>query len=173
MSVLAEAINVIVRRSTLERKYLGGVAQYERDCPNGTFCMDAQLTRVGFMAPPDVQAFVERLTRLGLVFHDGEQFVDIAVVDEYQGPMAPCSWLQGGRHPAGFTAVWHVGADPSPMACPAGWQIGQSSKLNFVPTSQFASRLLPLAKEGALDVVLDYSTGRQLYIGRTSPNDLA
>ena len=54
MPVLLEAISVIVRRETLERKYPGGVDGYARDCPNRTFCADEYLTRVGFTGPPDV-----------------------------------------------------------------------------------------------------------------------
>jgi hypothetical protein len=38
---------------------------------------------------------------------------------------------------------------------------------------QIASRFLPLAREGALDVVLDYATGKQVYLGRTSATDPA
>ena len=172
MSVLAEALNVIVRRSTLEEKYPGGVTAYEQDCPNATFCADAFLTRVGFMAPPDVEGFVRGLEANGLVFSDGRQFVDVAVVDEYQGPTSPCSWLQSGRHPAGFTAVWLVGTDPSPIACPAGWSLGQSAKLKFTPSEEFAARFLPMMSEARLDVLLDYSTGKEVYIGRTSRGEL-
>ena len=37
MSVLVEAINVIVRKETLEHKYPGGLQAYEKDCPNKSF----------------------------------------------------------------------------------------------------------------------------------------
>jgi hypothetical protein len=83
MCVLVEAISVVVPIAVLEKKYPRGAAQYERDCPNGTYCADEHLTRVGFMVPGDVGAFVERLSRLGLVFQlDGRSKAAI------QGPGA-------------------------------------------------------------------------------------
>ena len=63
---------MIVRNATLESLYPGGVSGYAADCPNRTFCSDGVLTRVGFMTPDDVGAFLERLETRGLVFlHDG------------------------------------------------------------------------------------------------------
>ena len=47
MAVPIEFINVIVRRSSLETKYPGGVAGYERDKGFGTFAMDACSIRCG------------------------------------------------------------------------------------------------------------------------------
>jgi DNA-binding transcriptional regulator YiaG len=45
MGVLVECISVIVRCSSLEEKYPGGVAAYEADAPNRTFCTDEHLAR--------------------------------------------------------------------------------------------------------------------------------
>ena len=65
MAVLVEAISVVIRLETLAEKYTGGVDQYAQDCPNGTFCMDGNIVRVGFMSPDDVNAFIGNLERLG------------------------------------------------------------------------------------------------------------
>lgn len=168
MGVLIEAISVVVSTSILQAKYQGGVARYERDAPNRTFCSDSHLARVGFMAPPDVRAYVDRLRELGLTFHNGSEFVDIAVVDQVHGPTSLCPWLQCGRHPMGFAMAWLRGTSPSPMAAPRGWTIEQSSQLHFVSNDDSSSRSLPLLREGMVDSVLDYATGKIMYVGRTT-----
>jgi len=167
MSVLSEGISVIARIQTIDAKYLGGVTQYERDCPNATFCMDENLIRVGFMTPPDVRTFVRNLERIGLILHDGKQFVDMAIVDQLQGPTMPCNWLEGGRHERGFTAIWLVGTNPNPMAAPRGWTVERVGKMRFVPNEEVPSRLMKIAEDGPLDIVLDYATGKEMYIGRS------
>jgi hypothetical protein len=120
MSVLVEMINVIVRQETLDHKYPGGMEAYARDCPKKTFCADDYLTRVGFMSPADVQAFIDRLVALGFLFYDGEQFVDIAVVDQTVGLTAPCDWLEVGRFPEGFSGAWLAGTKDEWTAFPVG-----------------------------------------------------
>jgi hypothetical protein len=166
MAVLLEAISVIVRRATLEEKYPGGLSAYQRDCPNATFCMDAELTRIGFMIPPDVETFVGRLMHRGLLFYDDHTFLDIAVVDQFQGPTRPCSWLVAARSTDGLAVAWLLGGDMGAVAFPRGWK---KENLRFVPNEDVAERLLPLAKEGTMDVVLDFDTGREVYVARPFP----
>jgi len=171
MSVLVEAISVVVPIPVLEAVYPGGVAQYERDCPNGTFCADEHLTRVGFMAPAEVRAFVERLESLGLVHLRDRQAVDLVVVDQVHGPTSPCDWIDGGKHPDGYSAVWRAGTVPGWFAHPKGWQLGQSTQLLLSPNSEAEERFLGLCRDNDLETVLDYKTGKQLYIGRVRPRD--
>ena len=47
MSVLVEAFSIIVRGTTLQQKYPGGLPRYQAGCWNHTFCMDEYLTRIG------------------------------------------------------------------------------------------------------------------------------
>ena len=105
MAVLVEALSVIVRNATLESLYPGGVSGYAADCPNRTFCSDGVLTRVGFMTPDDVGAFLERLETRGLVFlHDGAA-ADIAVVDQHEGPTPfATGWRSVRTRPASAAA---------------------------------------------------------------------
>ena len=167
MSVLVECISVIVRRETLERLYPGGAAAYERDCPNATFCADDQLTRVGFMTPADVRAFVGRLEALGFVLVGPDGFADVAIVDQRTGPTAPCDWLRFGKHIAGYTMVWAPGTPPSPMNAPAGWNAGRTDQLHVTPSESASDYLVPLGRQGMLDVYLDTRTGKEVYVGRT------
>lgn len=144
MSVLVEAISVLVRRVTLEAKYPGGVARYREDCPSQTFCMDDRLTRIGFMAPADVRDFIDRLKGFGLTFYNGEQFCDIAVVDQMDGPTAACPWLQWTRHEEGYCVAWRSDGTPESLAHPPGWTPGQSGRLHLTRTEDIERELLPM-----------------------------
>lgn len=166
MSVLVEAISVVVPTAVLEKKYPGGAAQYERDCPNVTFCADEHLTRIGFMVPGDVGEFVERLSRLGLVFQRDGRSADIVVVDQLHGPTTLCDWLESGRHPDGYSAAWLAGTEPGALAHPPGWTPAQSAAMNFVSNESARDRLQVLANEENLETVLDYETGKQVFRGR-------
>ena len=120
MSVLVEAINIIVRKETLRKKYPGGVKAYKSNCPNETYCADDLLTRIGFLSPSRAQSFIDRLTALGFVLHDGERFVDVAVVDKSMGPTAPCDWLTVDTYPDGFTRCRLAGTEDQRTVFPAG-----------------------------------------------------
>ncbi len=169
MSVLLEAINVVSLRSSVEAKYPGGLPAFERDCPNQTYCADDNLVRVGFMAPADVEGFVRVLASMGLVHMHGGKCVDLVVVDEHRGPTTPCDWIDGGRHPDGYSAAWLRDTIPGWFATPKGWKIGQSKQLKFFDPKDAESRVIGLAKDGDVEVILDLETGREGYIGRVPP----
>jgi hypothetical protein len=124
MAVLAPCISIIVAVRTLEERYPGGVERYELACPNQTFCRDEHLTRIGFMGPADVERFVESITATSsLTLLDGGVFVDIAVVDSFFGPTAPCPWLEfgfgdDGDASPGQCRCWLSGTDPGDLAVP-------------------------------------------------------
>lgn len=166
VSVLAEAISVVVPISILNSKYPGGVESYRRGCPNRTFCADQHLTRIGFMTPTDVEAFVTALERSGLVHRRGGQAVDLAVVDQHRGPTTPCEWIQGGKHPAGYSAVWLAGTEPGALAAPPDWKPSQSAEMHFVSNEDVGERFLGLSSKDGLDVMLDFQTGKELFLGR-------
>ena len=172
MGVLVEAISVLVRRATLEASYPGGVPQYDTDCPNGTFCMDAHLTRVGFMLPSDVQAYVARLERSGLRFMEGGKCKDIAIVDQLRGSTMPCDWVLVGTHPKGFTVAWYPGTSPTPMVCPNGWSLEQIRELHFSGDTEAPGRLLRLSESEGLISYLDMKTGMEVCVGRAMPEQL-
>jgi hypothetical protein len=121
MSVMCEAISVIVRVDVLERSYPGGVAGYEAACPNATFCRDDELTRVGFMHPDDARAFIAGVeATAALTALDGDEFADLAVVDQFEGVTMTCRWLQWDVMD-GVTRAWLRGSEPGVLATPAGW----------------------------------------------------
>lgn len=168
MSVIVEAMSVVVPTKVLDHKYPGGAAQYEADCPNRTFCSDGKLTRIGFMWRRDIQRWIDDLEHLGLIQLEDDCWVDMVVVDQMVGPTAHCPWIQWGRHPAGFTGVWMAGTSPGPVMCPINWKLGQEKEFHIVLQDEVDDRILPLQRIDNLAVVLDYKTGREMFIGRTS-----
>lgn len=169
MSVLLEAISVIARRGTIEEKYPGGMAAYETHCPNKTFCADQHLVRIGFMTPADVEGFARVLASFGLVHLRQGEAIDFVIVDQFRGPTSPCVWIDGGRHPDGYSAAWLRGTVPGWFATPKGWTPLQSKQMHFVDSTDTGDRIVGLSSKENLDVVLDLKTGQERFIGRVPP----
>jgi hypothetical protein len=123
MSVLCEALSVLVRAATLDEKYPGGLAAYRSGVPNQTWCSDGKLTRVGFMLE-DVLSYLGVLrARSALVTDVNGRWIDVAVVDQFTGPTAPCNWVKFERH-AQYSHAWRLGFPPGPLATPDHWVPG-------------------------------------------------
>jgi hypothetical protein len=136
MAVLCEAISVIVPTSFLEQRYDEGVAGYAEEVPNATFCSDGVLTRVGFMSPLDVEAWVDHLIRNGFEFLDEseEWFVDVAIVDQIHGLTAGCTWLVT-EELAGVRWVWSASEEPGELIAPEGWVPENSRSMTLITTN--------------------------------------
>jgi hypothetical protein len=167
--VIAEALSVVVRRSTLEDKYPGGFEGYRDACPNLTFCADDHLTRVGFQTPGDVAGWRAHLERLGFLILDGDRFADFAIVDQRTGPTAPCDWLAWSPGEGAYSVMWLAGTPAGDLAHPIGWTPELSATLSFVRGDDFTSRMLPLARHEGLEVYLDTDKGREVFLGRPFP----
>ncbi len=97
MAVLVEGISVIIRREAIAEKFPGGWDAFVCDVPNRTLCADDKLTRIGFMSPEDVKAYVEDLERHGLIYLENENAIDLVVVDQIRGPTTQCEWIEFGH----------------------------------------------------------------------------
>jgi hypothetical protein len=112
MSILVEAITVVLRTSALDALYPGGVEAFEADAPNATYRSDGVICGVGFMSPDEVRRFVDLLTAKGLpLLNDDGAFDEIAIVDQTTGPTAPCDWLTIIESFDGWRAVCLAGTD--------------------------------------------------------------
>ena len=159
MSVLIEYYNVVIQRDTLERKYPGGLSQYAQDCPTATYCYDDYLTRIGFMAYDDAEAFARRLLRN---CHLDAQ--EIAIVKQLQGILSSRDWLEYARHRDGFEACWLKGTDPTQFAAPAGWSVEKARESR--PVLFKADQGEFVRHEKGVDVYRDRNTGELIYVGR-------
>lgn len=167
MSVLIEAISVIIRNETLAARYSGGVAKYAADCPNNTFCSDGRLTRVGFLSMRDVRFFVEMLESHGLTGPGAGAGRDIGIVDQNQGPDPYCLWVDFGRLPDGIAHCWPAGEPIGRLIVPHHWEPGLLDAFEHVPGEPFARRMRYLRTEDNLDWFQDRSTGQLIGVGRT------
>lgn len=172
MSIVVSAFTVVVPVRTLDALWPGGEPAYRDAAPNGTYRCDGQLSGVAFMAPPDVRAFVEGpLAERGLRYGRAGRSVDLAVVDPMRGPIVPCDWLSFHRH-AGWAEARLVGAPEVPVAGPSGWTPGREDvHLDSPEGSAEHVEFLEL-REGRA-TLLDHRTGRQVYMGLTSPDGLS
>ncbi|MSQ19535.1 MAG: hypothetical protein EXR39_08235 [Betaproteobacteria bacterium] len=160
MSVLAEAFSVVVPVNVLERSYPGGLARYMLDAPNHSYCSDGVLTRVGFLARKDAEYFVAVLETAGLLSYDRGIFIDVALVDQNVGPLAPCLWLEFARERNGAPVCWHVASRRGAMQAPPDWEMAVTLVHARFIGRPFAEQMRYLRSEAQLDWYHDRSSGR-------------
>jgi len=73
VTILIEAISIVVRCDSLERLAPEGIDYFYSSIPNQTFYSDGSLARVGFMDEQDALSFISFLESLGLVHLQGER----------------------------------------------------------------------------------------------------
>lgn len=189
MPVLAEAISVIVKDNSIKEKFLGGVDGFLSTIPNGTYCTDNELHRIGFMDPLDVQMYVELMQRSGLAFIRNNKFQDLAVVDMLRGCTKECDWLgfardklffnqEQYRHSEdNFSIVWLIhkeGPREIPtdnnnecnIIVPAGWTPDEAIYgSNFVPSEKIKEELIELECVNNVRRFMFVETGKVVYLG--------
>ena len=171
--MLVEAISVVIRADRLLNAFNSDFEAFKAVVPNRTLCADDELVRVGFMSPQDTEAFVQRLEELGLAYLRDGAAVDLVVVDQQRGPMAPCDWLDFGRvevDDAGnrVSAARLAGSQSLDVVTPEGWEFSESlsAKFGFVPNEHIEKGLQFLRREDGLDVYWNPLTKSEVFIGR-------
>jgi len=174
MAVLIEGISVVIRAEVLLKKFPDGWDGFKKIVPNETLCADNEVVRIGFMMPQDVELFVKKLERNGLVFLKGGQAIDLAVVDQIRGPTSKCDWLEFGHVNIGENgpkvAVCRLtGSKITEMVTPGDWEYEKSisSSFGFVPSEHADKGLKFLRHENGNDVYFNPLTGSEVYVGRT------
>lgn len=105
LAIAIEFVNVIVRKSAVDRSFAGGLDAFARqDLANLT--EDDHLLRVGFMSTADALDFVSELKAAGLRHLGPEADSDIAVVTGNDSALP--SWLSVGSV-NGHAACWASG----------------------------------------------------------------
>lgn len=162
MAVSALAISVVIRNSTIEVRYPGGMAAFARSCPNRTYCTDGSISRVGFMVQSDAETFINRLRAADLTLSPEEFPSQIAVTVQGHGFLTPCDWLQLGLFD-GHPSVWLAGADCGELYFPQG-------QLNCNVTTLTAEELRRdfelVGSTDGTEVYRHKATGEMRYVGR-------
>ena len=174
MAVLIEAISVVIKADAVLSAFSGDWEAFKKIVPNETLCADNEIIRVGFMAPDDVQAFIEKLESYGLRFLRDGKALDIAVADQQRGFSTECSWAEFGHVNIGHgkqrvAACRLVGSTLNQTVTPPGWEYENSlsASFAFVPTEHAEKGMKYLRHENGLDVYLNPITGEEVYVGRT------
>jgi hypothetical protein len=176
VAVLVEGISVVIKASAIASKYPGGWEGLKRDIPNQTLCADGELVRVGFMSPDDVKTFVASLEEHGFIYLHQGKAQDLVVVDQMRGPTTECDWIEFGKidwqddPKKKVSACRIVGSKVMQILTPDGWayENSLSTKFGFVTTERKNERLVYLRTEDGCEVYADITTGKEVYIGRTS-----
>jgi len=135
VSVLVEALTLIVRKDVLDISYPGGEdaflqAMLDLERPPRFVCnVDQYLINASFHGPAHILPAISLLVEHGLTPMDDDQAYEMVYVDQKFGPTMPCDWLRWGHHEDGFTYAWLVGTDPGVLATPTGWTPEQSRRL--------------------------------------------
>ena len=134
MGVLIEGENVLTRNATVEQRFPGGMQEYERRCPNATFCTDGQICRVGFMTEADAVSYIDYLHGFGFARPTAEGSPEVALIDHVAGFALPCDWLEldwldlGGGMPT--VVAWLRGTALSKLVAPPHWKPGRIRQLD-------------------------------------------
>jgi hypothetical protein len=93
MPISLEFINLIIRKSTLETKYQGGIEKFIKDVPNQSFREDEELVRFGCMNGIDLEKFIELTLERGLEYKEKDTD-DFVIINSYSGASWDVSWLE-------------------------------------------------------------------------------
>jgi hypothetical protein len=160
MSVLLEAITVVVRNDAADRCIPRGVSALAEAAPNVTFRTDGNLAAVGFMTPADVEVYVLALQKAGLRFVEQGRCRDFVVIDQIFGPTVACDWIEIGVEPDGTKFIWLRGTAPGAMAAYKSWERGAHLTLR----TDIGVDQLDLDPETGLQFYVDES-GIKRYLG--------
>ncbi len=173
MSVLIEGISVVIRVEAIEHTVAGGVPGVAQAAPNGSFCSDGELVRLGFTDAAGASSYVAELEAAGLVPADGGAACDLVVVDQQAGFCMRCDWAEvvevvldeeRGRSVMACRARGSQG----PLRTPAGWDYETSLTHNRVvlPAHWAPEFLETLGMRHGVTFYRDLRTGRELALTR-------
>lgn len=174
MAILVEAYTVILRNKTIEEKYLGGLKKYKQDAPNASFCTDEEICGITLMTPADVKAFIKRLETCGLVYLNGNKYVDIALVCQLRGLLAYCDWLQFVRGDVEdgmrLSACRMTGSRCEELFTWNDWQYERSLSREhwFTPDDSIKRSLMFLHHKDGIDVYFNLLTNEKVYVARAN-----
>ena len=167
MSVLIEAVSLVVPRVLLELRYPGGAdgffAEMSRPSAEARYvCADCHLVSASFFTPQAAERAAEVLVSAGMLDVEDDQYRDFAMVDQKYGPLLSCQWLIWSPHPTGYTSAWLAGTDKGELAAPDGWTVAQSLRLMRTEIPAIMGDTLDLSEENGVVTWLDFRSGRVL-----------
>lgn len=172
MAVVVEAYTVIIRREAVRRAFAGDESAFEARLPNLSGAKDQHLYRVGFFDYFDAEAFITRvLTPSGLAWLQGEEAVDLSLVEQHRGLHHYTPWLEVGQLPVtggNVTAAWFAGAPPGELALHQQFNYEKYSGLQRQTIEETTKWPSVPTDDPRLQTLLDPETGKQVHILRNT-----
>lgn len=137
MAVLIESYALVIKRSSILQKHIGGIKEFEKNLQNFPYCADNELYAVHFAKADDLELFTDVLILNSYSAKNPFTIDDFALVDMIEGFFTNCDWLTFIRapffchhrhflhHNAFFTVVklgrTEVGNEALTIQCPKNW----------------------------------------------------
>jgi hypothetical protein len=163
MSVLIEALTLVMRRTTLDASYPGG-ADAMMDWLTGEgvdarwVVEDEHLIAASFLTA-DLEPVIDVLLDRGFLLLEEDGNSDAVVVDALLGFPAYCSWLEWAP-PEGkpFSICWLAGTSPGELAIPEGHTPGENTPMRA--HTRWEPYMIRLGMEELSEVWLNTQTGK-------------
>jgi hypothetical protein len=167
MAVSVAFYSVVIRKSTIEARFPGGLKHYSAACPNDSLCIDDNIVRVGFMAFNDANIFIHWLQSIGFVVSGEVGISEVAIIRQDKGHLVPCNWLELGRID-GHPIAWLAGSEPGRTFIPAA-DMQLESMMGPISPEELKDRYELISRDES-DVVTyrNKATGELVYVGRSS-----
>ena len=167
MSVLIEAMSLVVPRILLDDRYPGGAEAYIRNLNRPSSearyaIADQHLVCASYFDIHSAERAALPLLDHGFVELDNETFHDFAIVEQEEGPTRACLWLMWSHDRTGLTRAWFSGAGAGELVTPEAWAPEMSSRLKRTDIRDIPGRALRLAIDEGVETWLDFDTGRIL-----------
>lgn len=174
MSVLIEALCLVVNRLSLELSFPTGADGFEAQANEleavRYVVSDNEVIAVSVLDPHHLDSLLISMMEAGLVYTDGDGSGDFVFVDMEMGVNGPCTWLKTEAHRHGFRTAVHSSVQHHYyFATPPGWTPQQSWQLQRYDLRDVGpDRVLSLGhNEAGEAAVLDFDSGRVV----TGPNE--
>ena len=120
MSVIVEAVSVVVKRNSIQTKFPGGWSSFRSIVfSQYSMCADSSLASVSFLAAKDAHSYTKFLEEVGFVY-----LQDFAIADQTQGLKDSCDWCY----------ITNFEIDNNPATAVTGCKLeGCSEKKLYVP----------------------------------------
>lgn len=174
MALAIYGVSVVISNTTAEARLPGGLAAYERECPNGTYCSDGRICAVAFMVEADARAFIEHLTSYHFQAPRSGDPSDVALIAEGVGCLHPCDWLDVDLRTAvaadgqqvEVTIAWLRGETPGPVMRPAGLKPGALQSVSGADLRLYDLVGTERDDGGRVETYRHRDTGQVIFVGR-------
>ncbi len=161
MSVLIEAVSVVVKRDSIRTKFSGGWSSFQSIVfSQYSMCADSNLATVSFLAARDAHSYMGFLEEMDFIY-----LQDFAIADQTQGLKDICDWC--------YIADFKINNNPAMTVTGCKAEGGKEEKLYVPPGWKYEGSLSQYCTYQDTDEVKTgkvISEGKKLSITEASPD---